>query len=54
MYSLTATVNYPDDKDIETPTFDTQTAVQISTLVHKLLREETDATSFVITIVKAG
>lgn len=52
MYVFNATVNYPETKEADTPTFQDLTLDRVVTKVRKLLLTEPDATSFVITIVK--
>lgn len=52
MYTFTATVNYPETREIETPTFTELDIDQVQGKFWRLLSTEPDATSFVITIVK--
>jgi hypothetical protein len=50
-YNIKALVNYPEANDIETPDFDNQLKSGVQEFVRRLLDENRDATSFVITIV---
>lgn len=52
MYHFTAIVNYPEQKEVETPSFTANSIVSLLKLVDRLVSEEADATSFLITIVK--
>ena len=49
-YTIYALVNYPEAKEISTPQYDV-TANGVLAFVSRLLREEKDGTSFVLTIV---
>ena len=51
LYNFKATVNSPDD-EADTPEFDRVTSARLAELVKKLVVDEQDATSFVITIVR--
>ena len=50
-YNLKATVNYPEAKDVETPDFNNCSLTAAQEFVRRLLDENRDATSFLVTIV---
>lgn len=50
-YTFSATVNYPDD-EAETPIFNNVPQGELAVLLNKLIADEQDMTSCLITIVK--
>jgi len=51
-YTFSAIVNYPEQGEIDTPTFKASSEYELMQLFLKLTREEVEATSFVITITQ--
>ena len=51
-YSFNAIVNYPEQDEIDTPSFKASCISDLERLFLKLIRDEPEATSFVITIAK--
>lgn len=50
-YDVKALVNYPDEKDVDTPDYNGISELGVQEFVRRLINKEKDATSFVITIV---
>lgn len=53
-YSFKATVNYPEQSEVDTPDFDARNEQDLAQLLKRLITTEPDATSYVITIVRKG
>ena len=51
-FTLSATVNYPETKEVETPVYKDRNIEDLTYLLRGLLHTEVDMTSCLITIVK--
>lgn len=51
-YTFSATVNYLEQAEVYTPTFKVQRRYELMELFIKLIKEEPEATSYVITVCK--
>lgn len=51
-FNFKATVNYPGNEEADTPDFVARSEYDLMQLFINLIREDADATSFVITICK--
>lgn len=52
MYNFCATVNYPEQSEVDTPDFKANDIEEAVKLFRRLLTEENEATSFVVIVSK--
>lgn len=52
LYNFQAIVNYPGEGEIETPLYERCTSARVAELVKKMIDEEKDGSSFVITVAR--
>lgn len=52
LYSLSATINYDNGNEVDTPTHTNVSFFDLGVLINKLIKDRKQASSFVITVCK--